>query len=270
MGAITTFEEYKAAVDHGVRYNVLPRQAVNATGVTTSAISLWCEQFAGTTPTASVVCDSGTAGGLLTTPNLASTTAQKWIASVETVQGGSERGYLIYDRLVHQAGLVGNVATSQVTNLPTAALTRYTDGIGVCIVLTIYTAIGSTASDLVVTYTNQAGVGGRTSKPAACNTSLSPRLSIMVPLADGDTGVRSVESIILSASTGTAGNIGISLIKPLYLVPVTDGNRYESLYSLGLACGRMIEILPDACLCALLKTGSTSHGISGTMRLAEV
>ena len=132
--------------------------------------------------------------------------------------------YYIIDRLSHQGGLDGTLTTAQTTNLPTAALTRYTDGVGVMIGLTIYTAIGGTATTVTVSYTNQAGVSGRTTAVQAIGGSgnSSTGRMIFLPLQAGDTGVRSVESVTLIATTGTAGNFGVALFKILGAVCVDN------------------------------------------------
>jgi hypothetical protein len=125
--------------------------------------------------------------------------------------------YYIIDRLSHQGGLSGIVTTAQTTNLPTAALTRYTDGVGVMIGLTIYTSIGGTATSVTASYTNQAGTPGRTTVAQAIGGSgnSSTARMIFLPLQAGDTGARSVENVTLLATTGTAGNFGVTLFKIL-------------------------------------------------------
>jgi hypothetical protein len=130
---------------------------------------------------------------------------------------GATGVYYFIDRLSHQGGLSGIVTTAQTTNLPTAALTRYTDGVGVMIGLTIYTVIGGTAATVTASYTNQAGVSGRTTAVQAIGGSgnSSAGRMIFLPLQAGDTGVRSVESVTLAATTGTAGNFGVTLFKIL-------------------------------------------------------
>jgi len=125
---------------------------------------------------------------------------------------------LLVDRLVQQGGLVGNITTSQTTNLPTTALpTRATGGDGVWMALQIYSTAGSTDTIVTTTYTNQAGTGSRTSTHYYYDTPIGNALHIL-QLQDGDTGVRSVESVQLSASTGSAGNWGILLFKPLAFI----------------------------------------------------
>jgi hypothetical protein len=125
--------------------------------------------------------------------------------------------YFIIDRLSHQGGLSAIVTTAQTTNLPTAALTRYTDGVGVMIGLTLYSAIGATATTVTASYTNQAGTAGKTTVAQSFGGSFTNNAHRMIflPLEAGDTGVRSVESVTVSATTGGAGNFGVTLFKIL-------------------------------------------------------
>jgi hypothetical protein len=77
---------------------------------------------------------------------------------------------------------------------------------------------------VTVSYTNQAGVSGRTTAVQAIGGSgnSSTGRMIFLPLQAGDTGVRSVESVTLIATTGTAGNFGVALFKILGAVCVDN------------------------------------------------
>ena len=144
-------------------------------------------------------------------------------------------GNLWCDRLCHQSGLDATITTAQTTNLPTAALPRYTDGKGVWIAHERCVAVGTTASDITVSYTNQDGTSGRTSPTTTftvtgnVDDSAIGQLYIL-PLQEGDTGVRSVQSVTLSGSTGTAGNFGITLLKPLWYTPTESYFSFQSAY----------------------------------------
>lgn len=125
---------------------------------------------------------------------------------------------LLVDRLAHQAGLSGTATGAQTTNLPVGPSSlRSTTGDGVLAALEIYGQIGNTATTVTASYTNQAGTTGHTT-PAihigASNDRDAGRF-IPLPLQEGDTGVRAVASVTLAATTGTAGNFGVTLYKPL-------------------------------------------------------
>lgn len=157
----------------------------------------------------------------------------------------------IVDRLSHTGGLSGTTTGAQTTNLPTAALTRHTSGEGVWIALEIYTTIGTTARTVTVSYTNQAGTSGRTtviSRIGGVNFNVQPRFLIL-PLQAGDTGARSVQSVTLSDSTGTAGNFGVTLFKPLLLLPGRDAGTSTLLTASGMAS--VLPVVDEACLLVL-------------------
>ena len=149
-------------------------------------------------------------------------------ARVNPATAGFSQGcYIVVDRLSHQGGLNATGTGAQTTNLPTAALPRFTNGIGVMMAIEIYTQIGTTTTTVTVSYTNQDGTSGRTSPAIQIGgTGYREAGRILIPsLQAGDTGVRSVESIQLAGNTGTAGSIGITLFRPLFLIPInnTDG-----------------------------------------------
>lgn len=206
-------------------------------------------------PSTAVSCNNTTTGAFNIESQVGSQAGVEWTlarASVNTSAG--QPLLLICDRLCHQGGLSATVTGAQTTNLPTAALTRYTSGVGVMICVDIYTLIGTTATTLRATYTNSNGVGGRTTKDVvfggAGNNAAHSR--IWLPLQDGDNGARSVESINVVASTGTAGNFGVTLVKPLtYLMPPVAGTEHfgtNIFNNLIGGCGQFESYLPECCI----------------------
>jgi hypothetical protein len=167
----------------------------------------------------------------------------------------------LYDRLWTCNGFATNVTTLQSITTPGAIPARdasgSTNGDGVELWLEIYSAPGATAATWTVTYTNSAGVGGRTATylhPANAETA-----GQMVPmvLQAGDTGVRSVESFQCSVSSGTAGNVGITLLRRLAFLPLSLVNAGQLLDA--LACGA--PLLPDdACLALMVQCTTTNTG----------
>lgn len=244
-----------------------------------SPFDVWAQYGNWGTPSTPVACDASTAalsgsvtGQVFNHPKWDSTLAgQGWLISCESARRKDLSGaILLCDRLSHQGGLVGNLATTQTTNLPTAALPRYTTGVGVHAGLIIQTAIGATGTTFTVSYTNQAGTAGRTSKPSQIGTSVRRGAWIFIPitLADGDTGVRSVESVTLAATTGTAGDIGVVLYKPLFLFP--SWTVYEDVtYWDTIKAGKLIEILPDAALMTIAKISAVFND-ECHMKIADV
>ena len=176
------------------------------------------------------------------------------------------------DLLNESGGLSGIVTTEQTTNLPTAALTRHTGGEGVFIGLVVYTTPGSTGTTVTVRYTNQAGVANQVSTATSFGGTGFREAGrvIQIPLAAGDTGVRSVEGVTVLSTTGTAGNFGVCLFKPLmgFSLDSTTGTMPLDAVSSGGMIGSMAEFDDDACLTFLAFTPIT-QAINGALLLAE-
>lgn len=129
-----------------------------------------------------------------------------------------------YDRVWSCSGFSGIVATAQaVTSFPT--LTRPdANGTGLEIWIECYTATGATASNITVQYTNSDGVAGRSTVSTAHITSMPANRMYRVPLQTGDTGVKSIQSVTLSATTGTAGSFGVTLMRKITVTGTAIAN----------------------------------------------
>lgn len=122
---------------------------------------------------------------------------------------------MLYDRLVSISG-ISLVGTGN-KNVGSATLPRYTTGEGVEVWLEVTTATTTTAAIISMnSYTDESGngtsAGGSLTFPAAA-TRLSSFVGPM-PLATGDYGVRSVETVNVSTAAA-AGVVNVVLIKPL-------------------------------------------------------
>jgi hypothetical protein len=222
-------------------------------------------------PTASVALDKTAAQSIGPIPGATSGKLQI-LAGRFNSSGTAGATVVAIDLLNVSGGLSGTVTTEQTTNLPTAALTRHTGGDGVFIGIVIYTAVGTTGTTISVRYTNQAGTANRTSTVTtfgATGFREAARL-IQIPLQAGDTGVRSVEGVTVTATTGTAGNFGVCLFKPLmtFSLDSTTGTMPIDAVSSGGMIGSMAEFDDDACLTFLAFT-PISQSINGALLLAE-
>jgi hypothetical protein len=222
-------------------------------------------------PTASVALDKTAAQSIGPIPGAASGKLQILGGRFNT-SGQAGATVVAIDLLNVSGGLSGVVTTEQTTNLPTAPLTRHTGGDGVFIGIVIYTTVGTTATTISVRYTNQAGTANRTSTVTSFGGTgfrEAARL-IQIPLAAGDTGARSVEGVTLTATTGTAGNFGVCLFKPLmsFSLDSTTGTMPLDAVSSGGMIGSMAEFDDDACLTFMAFT-PLSQAINGTLILAE-
>jgi hypothetical protein len=153
----------------------------------------------------------------------------------------------------------------------TVTLPRYTDGAGVQAFITPSTVMGAATPNITLGYTNSGNTASRAtpSSPALpSGLTAAPVTSIVysgtgagkfgpfVPLQGGDAGIRSVQSINLSASY-VSGVLNLVLCKPLLTLPMT---------SQGIAAERdMLSQIPSlprvydgACLAWLMYAGAAT------------
>lgn len=121
--------------------------------------------------------------------------------------------------------LVDGDSTDQQDMSNSATLPRYADGAGVQCMVVVTTPMAANAV-ATVSYTNQAGVTGRTSTfqvigstnvgviASSSNSSgAAGSVGPFIPLTSGDTGIRSIESITLASGAG--GFFALVLVRPL-------------------------------------------------------
>lgn len=267
--ALTSLANYKAK-------NYTPEQQIHFskntfTVVTGKLSSLYTDNpFLGSAPTTAVVPTNTLLNGFVGQQNAGSAALRLGKATLGISLVNS--CWILCDRLSHQGGLVANVNTAQTTNLPTAALTRYTDGVGVWAAVEIYTQIGTVATTVTASYTNQAGTSGQTSDAVVIGGTSFREVGrlILLPLAAGDYGVRAVASVTLAADTTTAGNIGVTLFKPLIAYPMPQAGQQFDFDPLTVLSCYMPEILDDACLFWVVVPSSSSTGtLQGSLNLFE-
>jgi hypothetical protein len=121
--------------------------------------------------------------------------------------------------------------TAQTLN-NTVTLPRYVDGKGVRAYLVARVAMGAGTPTIQISYTNQDGVAGRITPVTvtAVTTAVAGHIvnsdptanhyGAFLPLAAGDSGIRSIQSITLNA-TMTSGSLALVLCRPLTSLPIT-------------------------------------------------
>jgi hypothetical protein len=171
---------------------------------------------------------------------------------------------LVYDRLWSNSGLNGTLTTAQTFTMP--SLTRNVDGIGVEAYLEIYTATGSTAVTATILYTNTDNVSGRSGTTSIIASPAVGQMFIFT-LQAGDSGIKSIQQVTLSATTGTAGNFGLTLLKRKSEVPITLANTGAVLDSIALG---LPPIENNACIAFMVQTTTTNTGVMmGTIVVIE-
>lgn len=188
------------------------------------------------------------------------------MAAWATAATGVPATLMLADIQGYYPGINMNVATLQtLTGTPTL---RYTNGVGVRAFLATRTTAGATAHNLSYSYTNEAGTSGRTQPvTVACTASaITPHITHsgtaannygpFLPMASGDVGIRSFQSVQLSAASG-AGTAALVLAKPLAQITLgvaslmTEKDLLNQIPSLPL-------IKDGACLGFILGTGAAT------------
>lgn len=195
-----------------------------------------------------------TAGGLFF-PDQASDKKRLVSGFFNLTQAGN---LLIYDRLVAVSGI--SLASTGNKTISSAALPRYTDGIGVQAWLEITTATATTAPIVTLnSYTdpddNTGQTGAAVTFPA---TATNVNTFVQLPLAAGDVGLKAVSTL----NVGTAASAGVCnlvLLKPLcpmIPLPVNIG----ALVDFVLGFPSEPQIFDGATLAfAVLASGATTH-----------
>lgn len=221
----------------------------------------------GAIPGAAAVCTNALTGAM----NFAQQTspATSYGAWANAVCSNNAVTIEIHDRLMHMGGLVGSVATAQTANLDVSA-NLATDNLDVRKGdanysdiqwwLEWYTDTGSTAVTATVNVTYNDGSSGNLTGIALAATR---RASLMIPLngsipaADSGKYIRDVNTVTLSATTGTAGSFGVTATRPRMTLPLPLANKMEVFdwAQLGLP-----GIFNSSCLFPLQLASTTTTG----------
>jgi hypothetical protein len=173
-------------------------------------------------------------------------------------QGATVGTLLVYDRLWHNSAFDCNIATLQsIASPPTLPNRPDATGDGVELWGEFYTAPGATGATFTAVYTNEAGTGSRSA--TYTHPANAESVGQMVPfiLQAGDFGVRTVASLQLSLGTGSVGDFGLVLLRPIAEIDITLVNtpNFRDVVQVG-----MPRIYDDACLAAQVFCSTTNTG----------
>lgn len=239
---ITTMDQLVAGLTGGYRISF---DKVAAAGTQPCLTSYWTlagsPGAANVPPTGAGEVPTNATAGALAFVNPSS--GQAYLAGARASGPGA---VLIYDRLVHTSGLSAIVTTAQTVD--SVAVNRPdTTGYNTQMFLEVYTALGSSASAVTISYTNQSGTAGQTTTVNMGSISTNQvELLLPLPLAQGDSGVQSVQTVTLNNTTGTAGNFGITIARLVAVIPgpsISPALGVADPFALGLP-----EIENNACL----------------------
>lgn len=236
-------------------------------------VSLWKaagQPGVGGTPTTAAVCNNSTVGGMNFSQQVAPATS--YGGYMEVASSNSAMTTEIHDRLVHMGGLSGTVTTAQTVGIDLSTLLA-TDNLAARIGdanysdvqwwAEWYTATGSSAVTLTAAVTYDDGSTGNLTAVSLAATrpaSLMLPLNSLIPSTSAGRFIRAVNSVTLSATTGTAGNFGITATRLRMTVgtPIANYKQVADWAQLGFP-----EIKNSACLFPVVLTSTTS---SGTIR----
>jgi hypothetical protein len=258
---ITTRDQLISAMGNSADRQVIDKGSL-ANAAAGQFFSLWTATGSpgvGATPSTAAVCTQALAGSFgLTNQTAPATTYIGWL----TVQTGNSATNLeIHDRIAHMGGLSGTVTAAQgalnlVTLAPSAGRIGGSNYDEVQWWLEIYTALGGTGVNATVNVTyDDASTGNLT----AIALGATPRAGRLYPLVSAISGkyIRAVNSVTLSATTGTAGNFGITATRPRASVscPLLNKTEIFDWSQLGFP-----EVENDSCLAMIMLCGTTSTG----------
>lgn len=243
-----------------------------ATWVAGNYYSLWKatgQPGAGATPTTAAVCSNALVGSFQF--NQQTSPATSYLGIFEAVQPNAAVTIEVHDRLVHMGGLSGTITPgAQLVDVDLDLLlgtlnlnarkgdANYSD---VQWWLEWYVATGATASNATINVTYNDNTSGNLTAVAVGGTIQNTRLislNPLIPSADSGKYIMRVNTVTLSASTGTAGNFGVTATRyrASVFMPIANARFTSNWADLGLP-----EIYNSSCLFCYVIAGATSSGI---------
>ena len=173
----------------------------------------------GAIPTAAANCNQSTTGCLTFSQQTAPATS--YLAYLEAASSNSAMTLEVHDRLMHMGGLNGTLTTAQTVGLDFNGVTadNMIERIGdadhsdIQWWLEWYTDTGASAVTATVAVTYSDGTTGNltaVSLAATRRASFMQPLNGLIPAAAAGRFIRAVNTVQLSATTGAAGNFGVT------------------------------------------------------------
>lgn len=173
----------------------------------------------------------------------------------------------IHDRIAHMGGLNLTLLTTQTVGMNLETLLVPSGRIGdanfsdIQWWYEVYTAGGATASTATFTVTYDDNTSGTLNALAVGGTVIANSmlsLNGLKPTNKQGNYIKSIDSVILSASTGTAGNVGVTATRPRTMIDFPLANKSEKFkwQELGFP-----SIENDSCLFFMCPSSTTTTGI---------
>jgi len=269
--AISTLDGIANALGNNSSRFILDKASI-ASQAAGTFVSLWRatgQPGQGAIPGAAAVCSNALTGAMNFTQQTLPATS--YGAYMEAATGNASMTVEIHDRLAHMGGLNGTLTTAQTVGIDFSALSsdNMAERIGDANYSDIqwwlewYTATGSTAVTATVAVTYNDGTTGNLTGVALAATrpaSFKQPLNSYIPAASSGKYIRAVNTVMLSATTGTAGSFGVTATRSRMTIgcPIANFKFVADWAALGLP-----EIRNASCLYPVVLTSTTS---SGTVR----
>ncbi len=231
----------------------------------------------GAIPAAPAICVNSTLGTINFSQQVAP--ASSYGAYLDLATSNAAMTLELHDRMVHMGGLNGTLTTAQSVAIDLSTLlasnnlsqrigdANYSD---VQWWLEWYTATGATVVTATVNVTyNDATTGNLTAQSLAATRPASHLilLNSLIPGASSGKYIRGVNNVTLSATTGTAGNFGVTATRPRMTLssPIANYKSVADWAQLGLP-----EIFNQSAIFPIVLTSTTSTGtIRGGGKIAH-
>ena len=277
--AITTLDGVVNALGNNSTRFILDKASLSnaAAGQYHSLFRATGQPGQGAIPTTAAICTNALLGAMNFTQQTApATTYGGW---ANAMCSNSATTIEIHDRLMHMGGLSGTVLTAQTVNLDVHAnigTSNLAARIGDSNYSDIqwfaewYTDTGASVVSLTVNVTYDDGTTGdltAVSLAATRRASLMLPLNSLVPVAKAGFYIRDINTALLSATTGTAGNFGFTATRPRLTMPLPLANKMEIFDWAALG---FPEIANSACLFPVQIASTTTTGtVRGGGKLAH-
>lgn len=241
-----------------------------ASQIANSYCSLWRatgQPGQGAIPTVVATCNNTTVGTIGFNQQMSP--SKSYGAYLEIATGNAAMTMELHDRLANMGGLNGTLTTAQSVNLDLNTLLA-TDNIDtrkgdanysdVQWWLEWYTATGVTAVTATIVVTYNDGTTGNLSVLSLAATRPASHmipLNSLIPSAQSGKFIRGIVSVTLSATTGTAGNFGVTVTRPRMTLssPFANFKFIADWAQLGLP-----EIYNSSAIFPIVLTSTTSTG----------
>ena len=221
----------------------------------------------GAIPTAAANCNQSTVGGMRFSQQTAP--AKSYLAYLEAASSNSAMTLEVHDRLMHMGGLNGTLTTAQTVGIDFNGVTadNMAERIGDADCSDIqwwlewYTDTGATVTTATVAVTYSDGTTGNltgVSLAATRRASFMQPLNGLIPAAAAGKFIRAVNTVTLSASTGTVGNFGVTAtrLRGTLFMPIANAKFSADWASLP------INTIPNsACPFIAVLASTTSTGL---------